>query len=112
MTLTVDELRAEARSQLAGVERAHRQQLREALVEVGRHLGWDRETVIRLSEAITGRPWRRCSTSHVLRVARVLLEVAIALRSGGPPDDVIRADVTYDDDAASRDKHLGVEHVD
>src|SRR5713101_2953103 len=96
MTLKVDEMRAEATSQLACVERAHRQQLREALVEVGRHLGWDRQTVIRLSEAITGRPWRRCSTSHVLRVARVLLEVATALRSGSPADDVIR--VTYDDD--------------
>ncbi len=98
MTLKVDEMRAEATSQLACVERAHRQQLREALVEVGRHLGWDRQTVIRLSEAITGRPWRRCSTSHVLRVARVLLEVATALRSGSPADDVIRAHVTYDDD--------------
>jgi hypothetical protein len=98
MTLTVDDVRAEARSQLACVERAHRQQLREALVEVGRHLGWDRQTVIRLSEAITGRPWRRCSTSQVLRVARVLLEVATALRCGSPAEDVIRAHVTHDDD--------------
>ena len=54
MTLTVDDVRAEARSQVACVERAHRQQLREALVEVSRHLGWDRQTVMRLSEAITG----------------------------------------------------------
>ena len=109
MTLKVDEMRAEATSQLARVERAYRQQLREALVEVGRHLGWDRETVIRLSEVITGRPWRRCSTSQVLRVARVLLEVATALRCGSPTDDVIRAHVSYHNDAASIDNHLGTE---
>jgi len=108
MTSTLDE-RIEAASQLALAERTHRQQLRKALVEVGRHLGWDRETVIRLSEAITGLPWRRCSTSHVLRVARVLLEVATALRCGSPADDVIRAHVACHDDAASIDNHLGVE---
>jgi hypothetical protein len=42
----------------------------------------------------------------------VLLEVATVLRCGNPADDVIRAHVAYDDDAASIEKHLGVEHVD
>ena len=67
--------------QLEVVERVTGRQLREALLEVGTHLGWDHQTVICISETVTGRAWQRCRADDVIRVARVLLEVASALRS-------------------------------
>jgi len=107
MTSTLDE-RIEAASQLALAERTHRQQLRKALVEVGRHLGWDRQTVMRLSETIAGRPWQRCGATDVVRVARVLLEVAAALRSACGPGGVVHADAAVDQDVATVDARVGV----
>jgi hypothetical protein len=73
--------RIEAERQHSRVEDASRRELREGLLEVGRRLGWDQHTVIRVSETITGRPWLRSGDDDVLRVARVLLEIATALRS-------------------------------
>ena len=73
--------RVEAERQRTRVEDASRQQLREALLEVGRRLGWNQHTVVRISGTITGRPWHRCGDDDVVRVARVLLEIAAALRS-------------------------------
>jgi hypothetical protein len=67
--------------QLECVERATGHQLREALLEVGTHLGWDHQTVVRISETVTGRAWQRCGADDIVRVAKVLLEVAAALRS-------------------------------
>jgi hypothetical protein len=67
--------------QLERVERATGRQLREALLEVGTHLGWDHQAVVRISETVTGRAWQRCRADDVIRVAKVLLEVAAALRS-------------------------------
>src|SRR5437773_9744007 len=69
-----------AESHLEVVERTTGRQLREALLEVGTHLGWDHQTVVRISETVTGRVWQRCGADDVVRVARVLLEVAAALR--------------------------------
>jgi hypothetical protein len=112
MTSTVDEW-TEAASQLALVERTQRQQLRNALVEVGRHLGWDRQTVMRLSETIAGRPWQRCGATEVVRVARVLLEVAAALRSACAPGGiVVDADARVGQDVAGVNRLAGLNHVD
>jgi hypothetical protein len=76
--------RVEKRTQLAFVERAYRVQMRDALLDVGLRLGWDQQTVARISETITGRPWQRSTSTDVIRVAKVLLEVAIALRCASP----------------------------
>jgi hypothetical protein len=70
-----------AERRLESVGRESGRQLREALLEVGTHLGWDHQTVIRISESVTGRAWQRCGGDDVVRVAMVLLEVASALRS-------------------------------
>jgi hypothetical protein len=67
--------------------------MRDALVEVGQRLGWDRKAVVRISEAISGRPWQRSTSTDVIRVAKVLLEVAIALRSASGGQGVAQADV-------------------
>jgi hypothetical protein len=85
--------RVEAATQLACVEREHRVQMRDALLEVGRRLGWDQQTVTRISEAITGRPWQRTTSTDVIRVAKVLLEVAMALRCASAGDSVVHSDV-------------------
>ena len=85
--------RVEEKTQLAFVERAHRVQMREALLEVGRQLGWQEQTVTRISEAITGRPWQRTTSTDVIRVAKVLLEVAMALRGASAGDSVVHSDV-------------------
>jgi len=70
-----------AEGRLEFVERTTGRQLREALLEVGTHLGWDHQTVVHISETVTGRAWQRCGPGDVVRVARVLLEVAVALRA-------------------------------
>ena len=85
--------RVTADRQLEFVEQVTGRQLREALLEVGTHLGWDHQTVVSISETVTGRAWERCRADDVIRVARVLLEVANALRSAsrehaGPDADV------------------------
>jgi hypothetical protein len=98
MTGTTDH-QIEAATQLARVEHASRRQLREALLEVGGHLGWDHHTVVCISETITGRPWQRCGGDDVVRVARVLLEIATALRSGIGPYAVLHGEVAVDRDA-------------
>jgi hypothetical protein len=80
-------------------------QLRQALEEVGAHLGWDHQTVVRISEAITGRAWKRCGSGDVVRVARVLLEVAAALRSGSGSPAISDAD-----GGANLDVRDGIRH--
>ena len=112
MPPTVERGRTEAPSQLVLVERAHQQQLREALVEVGTHLGWDRQTVMRLSETITGRPWRQCGADDVLRVATVLLEVAAALRSACEPRAVVDGCDCRPRISPALDIHAGSNHFD
>ena len=82
-----------AESHLEVVERTTGRQLREALLEVGTHLGWDHQTVVRISETVTGRVWQRCGADDVVRVARVLLEVAAALRSASGGRAVSNSDV-------------------
>jgi UDP-3-O-acyl-N-acetylglucosamine deacetylase len=84
-----------AESQLEAVERTTGRQLREALLGVGIHLGWDQQTVVRISETVTGRVWQQCGADDVVRVARVLLEVAAALRSTS------RMHAVYDGDVAA-----------
>jgi hypothetical protein len=85
--------RVAAATQLARVERAHRVQMRDALLQVGRRLGWDEQIVTRICEAITGRPWQRSTSTDVIRVAKVLLEVAMALRCASAGDSVVHSDV-------------------
>jgi hypothetical protein len=94
-----------ADTQLDLVERATGRQLREALLEVGTHLGWDHQTVVRISETVTGRAWQRCGADDIVRVARVLVEVAAALRSASRVRAVYDADV-----AANPDGHDVVMH--
>ena len=91
MTSTWGE-RISAERRLECVERTTGRQLREALLEVGTHLGWDHQTVVRISEIVTGRTWQRCGPSDVVLVARVLLEVAAALRSASGTRAISDAD--------------------
>lgn len=99
--------RIEGASQLAIIERTTGRRLREALLEVGRHLGWDQQTVVCISETITGRPWQRCGGDDVVWVARVLLEVAAALHSESGAHAVVHADVTVVQDLPGVDGHRG-----
>ena len=91
--------------QLEVVERVTGRQLREALLEVGTHLGWDHQTVICISETVTGRAWQRCRADDIIRVAKVLLEVASALRSASREHACSDADVV-----ANLDVTGGVSH--
>jgi hypothetical protein len=71
-----------AKRRVALLERTTGRQMREALLEAGSHLGWDQWTVVQISEAVTGRAWQRCGPGDIVRVAKVLLQIATALRSG------------------------------
>jgi hypothetical protein len=93
---------------LESMERECGRQLREALLEVGTHLGWDHQTVVRISESVTGRAWRRCGSGEVVRVARVLLEVAVALRSASRVRAICDADGAANVDARGFVRHRGV----
>jgi hypothetical protein len=73
---------SKAITQLACIEYASRRELQQALVEVGSNLGWDGPAVSRIAEAITGRAWDTCTGSDIVHVARVLVEIASALRQG------------------------------
>ena len=81
MTGTSSE-RTIAKRRLELLERTTGRQMREALLEVGTHLGWNPQTVVQISEAVTGRAWQRCGPRDIVRVAKVLLQIATALRSG------------------------------
>ena len=107
MTGTSSE-RIMAGRRLESAERECGRQLREALLEVGTHLGWDHQTVVRISESVTGRPWRRCGADEVVRVARVLLEVAVALRSASRVRAISDADGAANVDARGFVRHRGV----
>jgi hypothetical protein len=49
-------------------EAARRRVLRAGVLRLGELLGLDRHQVIRVAEAITGRPWRRCRCADLERV--------------------------------------------
>jgi hypothetical protein len=61
-------------------DRAVRQRLRGGLFRLGAYLGWDRQRVIRFSEATAGRPWRRCGRTDLLQVLGAFAEVAARVR--------------------------------
>lgn len=48
---------------------------REALVHAARHLALQRDDVVRLTEALTGRPWADCGTEEVALVVQHLREL-------------------------------------
>lgn len=77
--------------QLARVERVTARQLRAALLRLGGYLDWDERAVIRVSEAITGRPWFRCGAAEVVQVGRALLDIAVAVRAGSQTDTTVTA---------------------
>jgi hypothetical protein len=64
-------------------DRAVRRRLRAGLFRLGGYLGWDRQKVVRFCEATTGRPWRRCDRTALLRVLGAFAEVAARVRAGG-----------------------------
>ncbi len=49
-------------------DRAVRRRLRAGVFRLGGYLGWDRQKVVRFSEATAGRPWRRCDRTGLLQV--------------------------------------------
>jgi hypothetical protein len=64
-------------------DRAVRRRLRAGLLRLGDYLGWDRQKVVRFSEAAAGRPWRRCDRTALLQVLGAFAEVAARVRAGG-----------------------------
>jgi hypothetical protein len=82
--------------QLARLERETERDLRAALLRLGSHVGWDQQAVIRLSEAIAGRPWSRFGAAEVVQVGRALLDVAVALRTGNQTDIAVTGGRTVD----------------
>jgi hypothetical protein len=77
--------------ELVRVERQTARRLRADLLDLGRYLDWDARTVIRFTEAITGRPWRDCGAAQVVRVGQALLDISVALREARQSDITTRA---------------------
>jgi hypothetical protein len=78
MTSTTDRKR-----QQTDRDRAARRQLRAGVLRLGGYLGWDRQKVVRFSEATAGRPWRRCDRTALLQVLGAFAEVAAHVRAAG-----------------------------
>jgi hypothetical protein len=76
MTSTTDRKR-----QQTDRDRAVRRRLRAGVLRLGGYLGWDRQKVVRFSEAAAGRPWRRCDRTALLRVLGAFAEVAAHVRA-------------------------------
>ena len=64
-------------------DRAVRRRLRAGVLRLGGYLGWDRQKVVRFSEATSGRPWRRCDRTALLQVLGAFAEVAASVRAAG-----------------------------
>ena len=62
-------------------DRAVRRRLRAGVLRLGGYLGWDRQKVVRFSEATAGRPWRRCDRTELLQVLGAFAEVAARVRA-------------------------------
>ena len=62
-------------------DRAIRRRLRAGVLRLGGYLGWDRQKVVRFSEATAGRPWRRCDRTALLQVLGAFAEVAANVRA-------------------------------
>ncbi len=62
-------------------DRAVRRRLRAGVFRLGGYLGWDRQKVVRFSEATAGRPWRRCDRTELLQVLGAFAEVAAHVRA-------------------------------
>jgi len=56
-------------------QRSRRIRLRAAVLRIGARLGWQPHEVIAFTEALTGRPWRRCGCDEF----EVVLEEYLAL---------------------------------
>ena len=78
MTSTTDRKR-----QQTDRDRAARRRLRAGVLRLGGYLGWDRQKVVRFSEATAGRPWRRCDRTALLQVLGAFAEVAAHVRAAG-----------------------------
>ncbi len=78
MTSTTDRKR-----QQTDRDRAVRRRLRAGVLRLGGYLGWDRQKVVRFSEALAGRPWRRCDRTALLQVLGAFAEVAAHVRAAG-----------------------------
>jgi len=76
MTSTTDRKR-----QQTDRDRAVRRRLRAGVLRLGGYLGWDRQKVVRFSEATAGRPWRRCDRTALLQVLGAFAEVAAHIRA-------------------------------
>jgi hypothetical protein len=64
-------------------DRAVRRRLRSGVLRLGGYLEWDRQKVVRFSEATAGRPWRRCDRTALLQVLGAFAEVAAQVRAAG-----------------------------
>src|SRR5712691_9309800 len=70
----------ESSRQQTNRDRAVRRRLRAGVLRLGGYLGWDRQKVVRFSEATAGRPWRRCDRTALLQVLGAFAEVAARVR--------------------------------
>ena len=86
----------EPRRQHALPEKVHMRCLRNGILRVGGQLGFDTRTVVRFSEIISGRRWRRCARADLERVVADLGQLAI--RVHGRNDEANTA-VTQDEHA-------------
>ncbi len=76
MTVAIGINRRQAES-----DRAVRRRLRAGVLRLGEYLGWDTRRVVRFSEAVVGRPWRRCGRAELLQVLGAFAEVAARVRT-------------------------------
>jgi hypothetical protein len=75
-------------------EKVHIRCLRIGIFRVGGQLGFDTRTVVRFSEVISGRRWRRCAGADLERVVADLGQLAIRVQGR---NDEAKTAVTQDE---------------
>jgi hypothetical protein len=63
------------------LEQADVRRLRAGVLRLGGYLGWDSKRVVRFSETVTGRRWRRCGRGELEQVVQTFGEVAKRVRA-------------------------------
>jgi len=89
----------ESTRQRRSAERAARRRLRAGVLRPGSFLGWDAQRAVRFSEAVAGRPWRRCGRTELVQVLGAFAELAAHMRTSSgacPADDSSRMALSHD----------------
>ena len=63
------------------LEQADVRHLRAGVLRLGGYLGWDSKRVVRFSETVAGRRWRRCGRGELAQVVLTFGEVAKRVRA-------------------------------